>query len=163
MQKKISFKKFFQKKIFSKKIFEKSFMFGKNISFCKIFENYFSENEIFENWSMAVRIWSFFGQLQWPITRICITQTKHLIPLIDSTHQGLWSDNQREKNLKSDLGDIAILKNYQSYPYWHESIFEDSIFWKIIFKNQFFSKNFKKRCRKISKENFQKNLQNIFR
>ena len=88
---------------------------------------------------------------------------EHLIPLIDSTHQGLWSDNQSEKNLKSDLGDIAISKNYQSYPHWHESIFEDSIFWKIIFKNQFFPKISKQNEEKSQKKIFEKNLQNIFR
>ena len=39
-------------------------MFGKDILFFKIFENYFSENEIFENWSMAVGIWFFYAKFK---------------------------------------------------------------------------------------------------
>ena len=88
-------KDFFRKKIL-KKVFEKqnwkNFMFGKNILFSKIFENCFLENQIFENWSMAVRIWLFFDQLQRLITHICVTQKKHLMPLKDSTHQDLWPE-----------------------------------------------------------------------
>ena len=45
-----------------------------NILCCKIFESHFSENEIIENWSMAVGIWLFFGQLQRPITRMSVTK-----------------------------------------------------------------------------------------
>ena len=63
----------------------------------------------------------------------------------------------------SDLGDIAISKNNQAYPNWHELIFEDWIFWKIIFKNQFFPKISKKDAEKFQKKIFEKNLQNIFR
>ena len=84
---------FFTHNFFSKeKFFWKNFMIGKNILFCMIFENSFSENEIFENWSMAVGIWLFFGQLQRLITRMCSTQTKLLIPLNDSTHQHLFTE-----------------------------------------------------------------------
>ena len=90
--KKLFFQKFSNDFFFSKKKF-----LWKNISFCKIFENYFSENEIFENWSMAVWIWSFFGELHRLITRICITQMKHLLRLNDSTLQDLWSEIQSEK------------------------------------------------------------------
>ena len=53
----------------------------------------------------------------------------------------------------SDFGDIAISKNSQFYPNVHESIVEDQIFWKTIFKNQFFPKNLK---------NFEKIRKNIF-
>ena len=60
----------------------------------------------------------------------------------------------------SDLGDIAISKNCQSYPSWHKSIFEDQIFWNTIFKNQFFPKIFKKKYWKKSKKIFSK--KNIF-
>ena len=83
------FSKKMGKKLFSKKIFEKILCVEKNILFCKIFESHFSENEIIENWSMAVGIWLFFGQLQRPITRISLTKNKYLMPLNDSTHQDL--------------------------------------------------------------------------
>ena len=73
----------------NKKLYEKLCL-KKNILFCMIVENCFSENEIFENWSMAVGIWLFLGQLQRPITRMCLTQMKYFIPLNDSSHQDLW-------------------------------------------------------------------------
>ena len=95
-KKKFSKKNFFQKNFFSKKIskkiFEKNLCVEKNILFCKIFESHFSENEIFENWSMAVGIWLFLRQLKRPITRMYLTQTKYFIPLNDSTHQDLWRE-----------------------------------------------------------------------
>ena len=77
---------------FQKKNKKKLWCVEKNILFCKIFENYFSENEILENWSMAVGIWLFLRHLQRPITRVCLTQMKHFIPLNDSTHQDLWRE-----------------------------------------------------------------------
>ena len=88
-------KKKFSKKDFSKKNFKKAcekFYVRKNSLFCKIFESHFSENGIFKNWSKAVRIWLFLRQLQKPITRVCLTQTKYFIPLINSTHQDLWRE-----------------------------------------------------------------------
>ena len=72
--------------------FLKKVIAWKNIVFCKMFENCFSENKIFENWPIAVRIWLFFDQLQRPITRMCCTQTKHLVPLNDSTRQDRWKE-----------------------------------------------------------------------
>ena len=75
-----------------RKKFEKILCSEKNILFSKIFENCFLENKIFENWSMAVRIWLFFDQLQRLITQICVTQKKHLMPLKDITHQHLWPE-----------------------------------------------------------------------
>ena len=71
--------------------------------------------------------------------------------------------NSKLWNLMSDLGDIAISRNCQSYPNWHESIFEDLIFWEKTFKNQFLQKNpedftkhfFGKKFKKIF---FKKNL-----
>ena len=134
--------------------FEKISWVEKNNLFGKIFENYFLENEIFENWSMAVWIWSVLGQLHRPITWIYITQKPHLITSNDSTHQDLWLEIKWEKNLMSDLGDIAISKNCQCYPNWHESIFEDWIFWKK-FKNPLFPKS-KKIKKKFLKKIFQK-------
>ena len=79
------------KQNFEKKIYETNFI-GKNILSSNIFDNCFSENEIFESWSMAVGVWLFFGQLQMPMTRMCSTQTKHLIPLNDIAHQELWTE-----------------------------------------------------------------------
>ena len=66
----------------------------------------------------------------------------------------------------SDFGDIGISKNCQSYPKWHESIFEDWIFWNIIFKNRFCLKNpkifaiknSKKFRKKFKMKNRKKNL-----
>ena len=48
------------------------------------------------------------------------------------------------------------LKNCQFYPKLRELIFENHIFWKIIFKNQFFSEKFKKNRIQLKKsfENF---------
>ena len=94
-KKRFFFQQFFFSKIKFKKFFEINFVekilcVEKNILFCKIFESHFSENEIFENWSMAVGIWLFLRQLQRPITRMCLTQMKYFIPLNDSTHQDLW-------------------------------------------------------------------------
>ena len=62
----------------------------------------------------------------------------------------------------SDFGDIAISKNCQSHPNWHETIFEDSIFWKIIFKNQFFPKISKKDALKFQKKIFKKIFKTFF-
>ena len=64
----------------------------------------------------------------------------------------------------SDLGDIAISKNCQSYPNWHESIFEDEIFCNTIFKNYFFQKFSKKDWKKNRKKSFfvKKILKKIF-
>ena len=58
----------------------------------------------------------------------------------------------------SDLGDIAISKNCQSYPNWHESIFEDEIFCNTIFKNYFFQKFSKKDWKKSKKSFFVKKI-----
>ena len=89
-QKSNFFKKVLKK--FLKKIIEKSEICyaGNNIIFCKIFENWFSGNKIFENRSMTVGICLFLRHIQRPITRMCHTHLKHLIPSKDSTHQGLW-------------------------------------------------------------------------
>ena len=62
----------------------------------------------------------------------------------------------------SDIGDITISKNSQSYPNWHESIFEDKIFWKIIFRNHFFPKISKENLKKISKKIFSKQFSKKF-
>ena len=67
-------------------------MCGKNICFVGIFENYFSENKIFENGSMAVWMRLFLDQLQRLIARICVTLKKYLIPLNNNTHQDLTTE-----------------------------------------------------------------------
>ena len=69
------------------KINSKNCICGKNIYFCKILENYFSENEIFENWSMAVGISLFLHQVEGSITRVCLAKMKHLKPLNVNSHQ----------------------------------------------------------------------------
>ena len=83
-----------------KKTFQKKFWFFWKIYhwkklFCIVFENCFQKMK-----SLKIDQWQlwydFLGQLQRPITRMCCTQTKHLIPVNDSTHQYLaiqiWSD-----------------------------------------------------------------------
>ena len=119
------------------------------------FENCFSENEIFENWLMAAWIRSVFGQLHRPKTRMCITRMKYIIPLNYCTHQDLWSEIQSEKvdvrlRRYCNFKKLSIL----SQPTWnHFWIFD---FLKNNFQKSIFSKNFKIRCRKVSKENFWK-------
>ena len=39
---------------------------------------------------MEVGKWSFLHQVQGPITRVCLTQMRRLIPLNDSTYQDLY-------------------------------------------------------------------------
>ena len=71
--------------------------------------------------------------------------------------------NSKWENLILELGYIVISKTCQSYPNWHESIFEDQIFWKIIFNNQFFLKTAKHKENKKESEKFTKKIfKNIF-
>ena len=60
-----------------------------------------------------------------------------------------------------DLGDMAVLKNYQSYPNLHEPFFEDWISWKLFFKSQFFFPNpetFEKTWKNFLKKTFCENF-----
>ena len=72
-------------------------MSRQNISFFKIFESYFSEMKSSKNWSMAISIWLFLHKFQGPVTRVCITQIKHLILLNDNTQQDFLTEIQSDK------------------------------------------------------------------
>ena len=123
----------------------------KKISYLKDFANYFSENEIFENWSMAVWIWSWFCQLHRPITRMCITEMKHFIPLNYSTHQDLWSEIQSGK---SDI----ILRRYCNFK---KLSILSPLTWINLLKMHFRKNNFQKSIFSKNFKKMQKNLKEI--
>ena len=65
-------------------------LFVKKVLFRSVFENYFSENEVSENWLIIIRIWFVFDQLQRPINWMCITQKSHLLTLNGRAHPDFW-------------------------------------------------------------------------
>ena len=61
----------------------------------------------------------------------------------------------------SDLWDNAISKNGQSYPNWHESIFDDWIYKNGIQKSissKIFKKKFEKKLKKKDEKKIWKNI-----
>ena len=98
----------FLKKI--SKIFLKKFYVRKRIFYFQRFWGLFFENKIFENWSLAVRIWLFFDTLQKLKTRICVIQKKYLMPFKDSTHQRLWPEIQSVKIWRQTFEILQIKK-----------------------------------------------------
>ena len=56
----------FSKKIFENNIWKKIQCVEKYVLSVKLFGNYFSENEIFQNWSMAFAMWLFIAYFKGP-------------------------------------------------------------------------------------------------
>ena len=120
-----------------RKFFWKKFISGKNILYCKIFEKYFSENEIIENCSMAVWIWSFLRQLQRPIIWC---QTYEILQF------------QKTVNLiQTDMNQFSMIKFSEKW--LQKSIFFQKFSKKMLEKKFFRKKNIKK---KFSKKNSKK-------
>lgn len=79
------------RKKFRKMFFEKSHV-SKNKLFCKTLKIIIQNMKSSEIHQRQLGQDCFLSNIQWPITRKYLTQTKHLMPSNDSTHQNLWPD-----------------------------------------------------------------------
>ena len=118
-------------------LFWKTFMFKKYL-FCKIFWKLF-----FRKWNLRKLINGSQDMIIFRPTSKwlgCAFHKRSILYLQMTVHIEFFDKILGALNSDVIIWSYCCLKNYQCYPNWHESIFEDWIFWKIVFKNDHFPK-----------------------